>query len=84
MSFAELLIILTVALLVIGPKQLPIVLRNIFKYWFQFKNMANEVSQKVQKDLQLEDIKADIHNDKVMADLNKFADSNRNKSINND
>lgn len=62
LSFAELAFIAVIALVVIGPKELPILLRTIGRWIGRFKRMANGMIQQ----LELDDLKEDartIQND---------------------
>lgn len=55
LSFAELAFIAVIALVVIGPKELPIVLRAVGRWVGRFKRMARGVLQQ----LELDDIQED-------------------------
>lgn len=66
----ELLIIVVIALIFIGPKQLPGVLRSIGKGLVEFKRATNDIRHTVQtemdnleRDLEVKDIKKTFEND---------------------
>ncbi len=58
-GFPELLLILVVALLVVGPSRLPQVARSIGKALGDFRRMADDVKETIENELIQEDEKAD-------------------------
>ncbi len=66
-GFPELIIILTIALLVFGPKKLPEIGKSVGKALREFKKTSDEIKSKIEDEIQAdeikslgEDIKADI------------------------
>ncbi|MGD0659196.1 MAG: Sec-independent protein translocase protein TatB [Syntrophorhabdales bacterium] len=57
-GFPELLLILVIALLVVGPSRLPQVARSIGKALGEFRRMADEVKETIENELIHEDEKA--------------------------
>ncbi|HAR95982.1 MAG TPA: twin-arginine translocase subunit TatB [Deltaproteobacteria bacterium] len=56
-GFPELLIILAVALLVVGPSKLPELARSIGKAFGQFKRMADDVRDTIDQEVAVEENK---------------------------
>lgn len=62
-GFPELLVILSIALLVFGPKKLPEVGRSIGKALREFRRTSDEIKEKIEEEIQAEEfreIKKDI------------------------
>jgi TatA/E family protein of Tat protein translocase len=62
-GFQELLIILTIALLIFGPKKLPEVGKSIGKAMREFRRTSDEIKEKIEEEIRAEDfreIKKDI------------------------
>jgi len=65
-GFPELLAILTIALLVFGPKKLPEIGRSIGKAMREFRRTSDEIKEKIEEEIQVEefkDIKEEIDKD---------------------
>lgn len=63
-SFGELALIVLVALLIVGPKDLPVVMRAIGRWMGQFKGITNEFRQGFKSAMEhtgLDGIEKDIH-----------------------
>jgi len=63
-SFGELALIALVALLVVGPKDLPVVLRTVGRWAGKFKGIADEFRdgfKSVMQDSPLKEVEADLH-----------------------
>jgi Tat protein translocase TatB subunit len=56
-GFPELIVILIIALLVVGPKRLPEVARSLGKTYAKFKRALNDIKDSVDLDLDLDDYK---------------------------
>jgi Tat protein translocase TatB subunit len=56
-GFPELLLILAVALLVVGPSKLPELARSMGKAFSQFRRMADDVRDTIEHETALEDTK---------------------------
>ncbi len=57
LSLAEMAFIAVVALIVIGPKELPVLMRTVGRWVGKAKRMSNEVLQQ----LELDDLQKEIH-----------------------
>ena len=60
----ELLIIVVVALLIIGPKDLPIVLKKIGSWTKTIKKYFSDVQSNIRQITNIEDVKTEISKDK--------------------
>jgi len=56
-GFPELLIILTIALLVFGPRKLPEVGKSLGKALREFRKTSDEIKEKIEEEIQAEDFK---------------------------
>lgn len=56
----ELLVILAVALIVIGPKKLPDLARSLGKALGEFKSATNDLKQSIEKETGLDDVRSTI------------------------
>lgn len=57
-NFSEILVIMVVALVVIGPERLPQVARTLGKFWGKLQRYVNQVKQEVNKSMELEELRA--------------------------
>ena len=57
LGFQELLIILTIALLVFGPRKLPEIGKSIGKALREFRRTSDESKEKIEEEIQAEDFK---------------------------
>ncbi len=56
-GFPELLIILAIALLIFGPKKLPEVGRSIGRALREFRKTSDEIKEKIEEEIQVEEFK---------------------------
>jgi sec-independent protein translocase protein TatA len=56
-GFPELLVILTIALLIFGPKKLPEIGKSIGKALHEFKKTSEEIKGKIESEIQAEEFK---------------------------
>ncbi len=57
---SELLVIIVIALVVVGPKRLPEVLRGVAKLYKGFMDAINEAKKEIEEDLDEVNVKKDI------------------------
>lgn len=69
MSFFELLVIAVVGLLVVGPEKLPDTIRTGLLWFGRFKRMLNDTKQEFEQQLGVDEIRRDLHNEKIMQSL---------------
>ena len=71
-GFAELLIIFVVALLVVGPEQLPTVARKVGLYIGRLKRSFNNIKQEVEQELEIEAVKAKLKENAMLAEAKEL------------
>ncbi len=74
-GFAELLIIFVVALLVVGPEQLPVVARKVGLYIGRMKRSFNSIKQEVEQELEIEAVKAKLKENAMLAEARELEQS---------
>ncbi len=57
---SELIVILVIALVVVGPKRLPEILRGAVKIYKTFMDAVNEAKKEIEEDIDSIDVKKDI------------------------
>ena len=73
-GFLEILIILLVGVLVIGPDRLPHFIKSIVKTLTKFQNKFFEFRSSIEKDIGAEELKQDIFNELKMEELEEGGD----------
>ena len=73
-GFLEILIILLVGIIVIGPDKLPEFIKSIIKIFTRFQNKFFEFRSSIERDIGAEDLKQDIFNELKMEELEKEDD----------
>lgn len=68
-GFAELLLVSIVGLLVLGPERLPVAIRTISLWLGKFRRSFNSIRSEIERELNTDEIKREIHNDAVMQSL---------------
>lgn len=68
-GFSELLLTAVIALVVIGPKRLPETIRTIGLWVGRTKRALNRAYQEMERELGLDDIRRQLHNEEVMRSL---------------
>lgn len=68
-GFSELLLTAVIALLVIGPKRLPETIRTIGLWVGRTKRALNNAYREIDRELGLDDIRRQLHNEEVMRSL---------------
>ena len=68
-GFSELLLTAVIALVVIGPKRLPETIRTIGLWVGRTKRALNRAYQEMDRELGLDDIRRQLHNEEVMRSL---------------
>ena len=59
-GFFELLVVLSVGLIVLGPEKLPIVIKKISTLLFNIKKIAYHFTDNIEKEIQIEQLKKDL------------------------
>ena len=73
-GFLEILIILLVGIIVIGPDQLPGFIKSSMKAFTKLQNKFFEFRSSIERDIGAEDLKQDIFNELKMEELQKEED----------
>jgi sec-independent protein translocase protein TatB len=81
-GFWEIVLILAVALVVVGPERLPGLVRSVGLWLGKARRILSEVRDEVERELRLEEIKRSIHSQETIGEMKNLAD--RVKSINSE
>lgn len=73
-GFPELLLLSVIALIFIGPKQLPEAMRTVALLIGRLKRGLAEVREEIEAELGADEIRQDLHNANVMRDLRRARD----------
>ena len=73
-GFFELLLILLVGLVVLGPKKLPEAVKSVSKFLLWLKRQTNKTKQEINKTFGLNEVYQDSRNEEILKDLK---DSNK-------
>ena len=71
-GFPELLVIMTIALLIFGPKKLPEVGRSIGKAIREFRKTSDEIKERIEEEIQAEEFKEIKKDIKEITDFNNI------------
>lgn len=74
-SFLELLVIAVIALVVLGPERLPGFVRTVGLMIGRMKRGFADVRAQVEREIGADEIRQQLHNEKIMASLEKQRDS---------
>jgi|TARA_B100001094_G_scaffold322157_1_gene371022 sec-independent protein translocase protein TatB len=75
-GFLEILIILILGLIIIGPTRLPEVIKSLLKFYRKIQKKFNSFKEDIEEDIGADDIKKDVFNELRMEELEKTQDSN--------
>ena len=73
-GFLEILIILLIGIVLIGPDQLPSFIKFSMKSLTRFQNKLFEFRSSIERDIGAEDLKQDIYNELKMEEFQKDED----------
>jgi sec-independent protein translocase protein TatB len=68
-GFMELLLVSVVGLLVLGPERLPGAVRTASLWMRRLRTSFNNIRNEIEREINVEEIKREIHNDSVMQSL---------------
>lgn len=71
-GFAEMIIIALLALVVLGPERLPHAIRTVARWFIVLKKTASSVRETVESELDIEEIKQDLHFKEIEKQLETF------------
>ena len=83
-GFLEILIIAVVALVVIGPERMPSAIRTVAIWFGRIKRAVQDTRDEVEKQLGAEEIRQELHNLRVLNDLEQKKRLLENKILNED
>ncbi|MCS5548061.1 MAG: Sec-independent protein translocase protein TatB [SAR86 cluster bacterium] len=70
-GFPELLVIVFVGLLVVGPEKLPEIIKALTRSFGVIRSYLKETRSEIEKSVGMDEIRQDLHNEKIMEDLQK-------------
>ena len=70
----ELLLILVVTLLVIGPEKLPDTLRELGLWFGRLSRSFQSVKSEIEKEIGMDDVRRQLHNEAVMQEMKRIED----------
>ena len=70
-GFPELLVIVFVGLLVVGPEKLPEIIKTLTRSFRVIRSYLKETRSEIEKSVGMDEIRQDLHNEKIMEDLQK-------------
>jgi sec-independent protein translocase protein TatB len=68
-GFPELLVILLVGLVVVGPDKLPQLLKSLTKGFRTIRSYLNQTRSQLESSVGMDEIRQDLHNEKIMENL---------------
>lgn len=68
-GFPELLVILFVGLVVVGPDKLPQLIKSLTKGFRTIKSYLNQTRSQLERSVGMDEIRQDLHNEKIMENL---------------
>ncbi len=74
-GFLEILIIIILGLIIIGPKRLPEVLKILIKFYKRIENKLSDFKKDIEKDIGADELKKDVFNELRMEELENNKDS---------
>jgi|TARA_B100001564_G_scaffold168836_1_gene141859 sec-independent protein translocase protein TatB len=74
-GFLEILIIIILGLIIIGPKRLPEVLKILIKFYKRIENKLSDFKKDIEEDIGADELKKDVFNELRMEELENNKDS---------
>ena len=68
-GFPELVVIVFVGLLVVGPENLPQILKTLTRSFGIIRSYLKEIRSEIEKSVGMDEIRQDLHNEEIMEDL---------------
>ena len=78
-GFLEIVIILILGLLIIGPQRLPDVVKTVLKFYKKVQKQISNLKNDLEEDIGTEEIKKDVFNEMRMEELDLFDKSDKNE-----
>ena len=70
-GFLEILIILILVLIIIGPNSLPVVVKTTLKFFKKIENKFNLFKKDIEADIGVDELKKDVFNELKMEEFEK-------------
>ena len=70
-GFSELVLVAIVALIVIGPEQLPTTIKTASLWWGRIRRSFLDAKAEIEREIGADDIRAQLHNEAIMKSLEK-------------
>ena len=67
----ELLIVILIILFSVKPEKLMHYIKSVFSFFLQIQNFFTSTKEDIEKELNIQELKQDIHNEKRMKELEK-------------
>ncbi len=77
-GFLEILIILILGLVIIGPKRLPVVVKSLLKLYRRMQNKLTNFRKEFEEEISSDEINKDVFNELRMEELKEEEKSNNN------
>ena len=77
-GFLEILIILILGLIIIGPKRLPDVVKTFLRLYKKMENKLSSFKKDIEEDIGANELRKDVFNELRMEELEKTKKSNDN------
>ena len=74
-GFLEILIILILGLVIIGPTRLPAVIKIVLKFYKKIENRLSLFKKDIEQDIGADELKKDVFNELRMEELKKAKES---------
>jgi len=71
----EIFLILCVALIVLGPKQLPQLARTLGLWIGRLRRSFNSFKQDIEREVGMDDVRRQLHNEQIMAEMKDLEDT---------
>ena len=75
-GFLEILIILILGLIIIGPKRLPDVVKTFLRLYKKMENKLSSFKKDIEEDIGTDELRKDVFNELKMEELEKTKKSN--------
>ena len=75
-GFLEILIIFLIGIIIIGPKRLPELFKNILKLYKKLETKFSNFKKDIEDDIGTDEIKKDVFNELIMGELEQDKTSN--------
>ncbi|NRB42058.1 MAG: twin-arginine translocase subunit TatB [Pseudomonadales bacterium] len=80
-GFAELLVIIVLGLLILGPERLPVALKTMALWSGRFKRSYQQIRSDIEKEIGVDEIRHQLHNEDILQSI-KTTQSNLEQFVN--